>query len=233
MTKDRAYRLYKKHAATFKKQTQKMFSQDPQLIALKKTEEEVKRKKLRDQALEEIRQKIKDDQIQRAHTSEGLDEIFSGPKEMGQFAEHTVKQYEALRRFCRKRNLKPDKTLTGFMGSKEDYLRTEEEEGEVQELPEYMGSTIEGFLMGQEEEEAAQRLVRKFYESFSKAKCQDCGSYLIEKSIILEGVLVCTSCHARYYLICPRCKRRISAKAVASGTTDYRCPSCNLKFRGL
>jgi DNA-directed RNA polymerase subunit RPC12/RpoP len=231
ITKDRAYRLYKNHAATLKKQRRKMFSQDPQLIALKKTEREVERKKLRDQEFEEMQQKTKDHQIHRAHTSKGLEEIFSDPKEMGQFAEHIVKQYEALKLFCSERNLQPDETLASLMGSKEDYLRTEEETGEVQELPEYMGSTIEGFLMSQDEEEEAQRLVTKFYESFSKAKCQDCGSYLIEKSIIAEGKLVCRNCGARYYLICPRCKSRISAKAVASGTTDYLCPSCKLKFR--
>ena len=114
-----------------------MFSQNPQLIALKKTEQEVERKKLRDQALEEIQQKIKDHEMQRAHTSKGLEEIFSDPKEMGEFAEHTVKQYEHLKLFCRERNLEPDETLAGFIGSKEDYLRTAEEEGEVQDLPEY------------------------------------------------------------------------------------------------
>jgi DNA-directed RNA polymerase subunit RPC12/RpoP len=84
--------------------------------------------------------------------------------------------------------------------------------------------------MSQKEEEAKQRLLNKFYDSISKAKCQTCGSTLIEKSIIFEGELICTNCNTPHYLWCPRCKKRISAE-VLTETTGYRCPSCGLEFR--
>ena len=48
MTKDRAYRIYKQYSATFEEQKQRMFSQDPQYLSLKKTEQEIERKTKRD-----------------------------------------------------------------------------------------------------------------------------------------------------------------------------------------
>jgi uncharacterized protein YbaR (Trm112 family) len=231
MTKDRVHRIYKKDAAAFKKQRQKMFSQDPVYMALKKTEQEIERKKIRDLAIEETKQKIKDHQMQRAQTSKGLEEIFSDQKEMVEFAEHTVKQYEALKLFCRERKLEPEKTLVDLIGSKEDYVNTAEEEGEVQDLPEYIGSTIDSFLMSRKEEEEKQLLVRKFFESISKTECQNCNSNRIIKFIIVEDELVCTNCNTHYDMLCPRCKTKLSVNAVDVNTTEYRCPSCKLAFQ--
>lgn len=55
MGKDRVHRICKKNAATFEKQRQRMLSQDPEYMALKKAEQETERKAKRAEALEETR----------------------------------------------------------------------------------------------------------------------------------------------------------------------------------
>jgi sugar-specific transcriptional regulator TrmB len=142
MDKDRAHRIYKKNVATFEKQRQRMFCQDPEYVALKKAEQEIERKTKRALAIEETLQEIRDLQIQRAWTSIGLEEIFSNSKDMLEFAQHTVEQCKAFILYCSRHKLKSDMTLAELIGSKEDYLKTEDEEGDLQDLSEYIGSRI-------------------------------------------------------------------------------------------
>jgi hypothetical protein len=230
MDKDRVHRIYKKNAATFEKQRQTMFSQDSEYMALKKTEQEIARKTKRAQAIEETRQKIRDLHIQRAQTSVGLEEIFSSPKDILEFAEQTVDQCKPLKLFCSKHNLPPDKTLADLVGSKEDYLKTAEEEGGVQDLSEYINSSIDSFLMDQAKEEEKQRLKRSFIDFIANFRCSNCGANIKEFEINFNE-LVCKKCQARCKIPCPKCKTALRVNATGGYVTEYRCPSCEFTLK--
>jgi DNA-directed RNA polymerase subunit RPC12/RpoP len=207
-----------------------MLSQDPEYVALKKTEQEIERKAKRDLDFEETRQKTRDYQMQRAKTSKGLDEIFSDPKEMLEFAEHTVRQYTALILFCSQRKLPPEQTLTDLMGSKEDYLKTAEEEGGVQNLDVYIGSCIESGLMCRKVEEETQRLQRKLDNYIANFKCSKCGAN-IGRFGVANNQLLCKNCESSYNVPCPKCGNRLLFNITGHILTGYHCPACKLSLR--
>lgn len=230
MSKDRVHRIYKKNAATFEKQRQTEFNQDPEYMALKKAEQEIAGKAKRAQAIEETRQRIRDLHIQRAQTSVGLEEIFLNPKDMLEFAKQTVEQSKVFILCCSKHKLQPDKTLADIVGSKEDYLKTADETGEVQDLPEYIGSCIDSFLMDQAKEEEKQRLERNLSEFIANFKCSNCGAN-IKRFEINFNELLCKNCQASYSIPCPRCKTGLRVNATGAYVTEYSCPSCKFTLK--
>jgi hypothetical protein len=228
MNKDRVHRIYKKNVATFEKQEQIMFRQDPEYMALKKVEQEIEKKAKRTRAIEESRNKIRDYHRQRAQTSIGLEEIFSNPKEMFDFTQYTVEQYKPFILYCNDHKLQPDKTLADLIGSKEDYLKTaEEEEGEVQDLSEYIGSMIDSFLMEEEERERLERTLTEFIANF---KCSNCGAH-IEEFEMRFNKLRCKNCVSFYEIPCPKCKTGLRVNQTGACVTEYRCPSCEFVFK--
>ena len=153
---------------------------------------------------------------------------------MLEFTEHTVEEYKALVHFCSEHRLQPEKTLADFVGSKEDYLKTEEEEGELHDLPGYIGSAIElsidRFLMGRKEEEERRRLEENLSEFIANFKCPSCNSS-IERFEIYLNQLVCKNCHASYEIPCPKCKTGLRVNETGAYVTEYRCPSCKFTMK--
>jgi DNA-directed RNA polymerase subunit RPC12/RpoP len=227
-----SFKQVAKASQALREKMEKEVLEDDALRSLRETEEEIGKELGQVKTINESRERVKELERSLAGTSEGRKQIFFNPQRLLEFSARMI-DYESFAlsspnvwdsfvAFCKTDGLDLAGKLFEVSGPREEY----EEHVDEDELDNYLGFKLEGFLLDHEKEQRQKEMQTKFEGVLRNFRCSECGRDI--KTTYLIDSALCCPCGRSRTLLCLNCKQELRFDPKMDALT---CHACGMSFR--
>jgi hypothetical protein len=178
----------------------------------------------------QARQRIRDLQIQKAETPEGLQDIFKNSEELKEFVQQTLYDSPVLKTLelhCEANSLPLAETLSNVVGSLDKYEAENEDMRGWPDLPSYIEEQLDICVTGEQQRKRQEQLQKEGPDFLLNFKCSFCGAPYETMTIDSPTGEILCKCGKSFKLLCPGCKGKFAFDA---NKAVFYCKKCNLFF---
>jgi hypothetical protein len=246
LSKSSIAKLYHEKAIPLVREAEKELGNDEEYRVLSEKESKLQKEVDRAKTIEEARKSIRRLLLEKARTSEGIQDIFNNAGKILEFAQATVdyrslvfknvRVFDLFNSYCQAHNLPLAETLFKAVGRLDEYKADADEDGTLLDLDNYIGVQLDNFLIDIQEQRRKMTLQKKFLKNLINAMCPKCGKPICSSVahlgypeaytfLTIGGQLRCYHCNTPLQATCPGCDTPLNCKA-----RSFWCRNCNLTF---